>query len=172
MRQWLRRIALRTGGNAKVTMVASHCPTDATLSEVRNGLQKEPGGELFVVDAEGCLKGIITFAELQETAFDDSHDKDWRSLDVTHATPTVLRLNEDPASAVRVFAACRVCRWSATRRAGSSSASPTSTRSWRPSTAPWSRPAPRNAARPSPPPHEGGPSPGLLALRRNQRGFE
>ena len=30
VRQWLRRIELRTGGDAKVIMVASHCPADQT----------------------------------------------------------------------------------------------------------------------------------------------
>lgn len=30
VRQWLRRIALRTGGKAKVIMVASHCPAEQT----------------------------------------------------------------------------------------------------------------------------------------------
>ena len=58
--------------------------------------------------AEGCLSGIITFAELHETAFDDSHDKEWRARDVAQAEPTHLTVNEDLATAVRVFAACRL----------------------------------------------------------------
>ena len=79
---------------------------DATLGEVREGLRTAPGGGLFVVDAEGRLTGAITFPDLHDAAFDASHDRERSARDVARVTPTALTVDEDLATAVRVFSAC------------------------------------------------------------------
>ncbi len=79
---------------------------DAPLSEVKDGLQTAPWGELLVVGAEGQLSGKITFADLHDAAFDDSHDRDWSARNVARRQPAVLTMDEDLISAVKVFSTC------------------------------------------------------------------
>ena len=78
---------------------------DTPIAEVRTRLQEAPWGELFVVDAAGCLTGTITFPDLHEAAFDTCHDGDWVARSVARDHPAVLQAGDDLATAVEVFGA-------------------------------------------------------------------
>ncbi|HSR71122.1 MAG TPA: chloride channel protein [Kiloniellales bacterium] len=78
---------------------------DAPIAEVRERLPGAPWGELFVVDAEQRLRGIITFADMQEAAFDTSHDAEWVAGDVARGRPTVLGASDDLERAIQAYGA-------------------------------------------------------------------
>ena len=78
---------------------------DAPLAEVREGLKTAPWGELFVVDAEGRLAGMITLNEMDDAAFDRSHDADWTAKEVTRREPAMLAMDDDLMTAVNLFSA-------------------------------------------------------------------
>ena len=59
-----------------------------------------------MVDAEGRLTGTITFRDLHDAAFDDSHDREHSARDMARVRPTALTADEDLAAAVRVFSTC------------------------------------------------------------------
>jgi CIC family chloride channel protein len=78
---------------------------DAPLAEVRDSLKAAPWGELFVVEADGRLAGMITLNEMGEAAFDRSHDDEWTARDVTRPEPAMLAMDDDLMTAVNLFSA-------------------------------------------------------------------
>jgi len=76
---------------------------EAPMASVRVNLQSAPWGELFVVDEEGCLNGVITFADLHEAAFDTSHDSELTAADVLRRRPPVLEADDDLETAARAY---------------------------------------------------------------------
>ncbi len=78
---------------------------EAPLAEVREGLKAAPWGELFVVDPDGRLAGMITLNELDEAAFDRSHDAEWTARDVTRPEPAMLAMDDDLMTAMNLFSA-------------------------------------------------------------------
>ena len=78
---------------------------DAPIVTVRQRLQKAPWGELFVVDEGRRLTGTITFSDLEDAAFDTSHDDELTASDVARNHPTVLKVNDDLSAAVQVYGA-------------------------------------------------------------------
>ncbi len=78
---------------------------DAPMAEVRDSLKRAPWGELFVVEADGRLAGMITLNEMDEAAFDRSHDAEWTARDVTRPEPAILAMDDDLMTAVNLFSA-------------------------------------------------------------------
>jgi CIC family chloride channel protein len=78
---------------------------ETPLATVRRRLQKAPWGELFVTDPDGCLSGVIAFSDLQEAAFDTSHDGEWTARNVARLRPTVLAADDDLDTALRAHGA-------------------------------------------------------------------
>jgi len=76
---------------------------ETSIATVRNRLLTAPFGELFVVDGDGRLSGVITYADLHEAAFDTSHDAELTAAKVARARPTVLAADETLESAVKMF---------------------------------------------------------------------
>lgn len=75
----------------------------APITSVRVNLQGAPWGELFVVDDDGRLNGVITFADLHEAAFDTSHDSELTAADVLRRRPPVLEADDDLETATRAY---------------------------------------------------------------------
>jgi len=78
---------------------------DASLAEVREGLKAAPWGELFVVDGDGRLAGMITLNEMDDAAFDRSHDADRTAKNVTRPEPALLAMDDDLMTAINLFSA-------------------------------------------------------------------
>ena len=108
-----RGVSIRGGQQAglmrrvKVSSVMDHrysavVPT-TPISEVRLKLQSAPWGELFVVDEEGGLCGVITYADLHEAAFDTSHDAELIADNVARNVPALLLIGDHLEAAVKVF---------------------------------------------------------------------
>ncbi len=76
---------------------------ETPIAEVRPKLQAAPWGELFVVDVERRLTGVITFADLSDAAFDTSHDAELSAADVARRRPVVLHVDDDLEAAVRTY---------------------------------------------------------------------
>jgi CIC family chloride channel protein len=76
---------------------------EAPITSVRVNLQGAPWGELFVVDDDGRLSGVITFADLHEAAFDTSHDSELTAADVLRRRPPVLEADDDLETATRAY---------------------------------------------------------------------
>jgi chloride channel protein, CIC family len=79
---------------------------EAPLGEVRESLKTAPWGELFVVDADGCLVGTITLGDLDEAAFDRSHDAERSARDMTRPEPAMLTMDDDLMTALDLFRSC------------------------------------------------------------------
>ncbi len=77
---------------------------NAPLPTVRMRLQDAPWGELFVTDSDGRLTGIITFADLHDTAFDTSQDTVMVAHDVARQRPATLLAEDDLETAVKAYA--------------------------------------------------------------------
>jgi len=75
------------------------------IAAVRLRLQNAPWGELFVTDPDGILRGVIAFSDMQEAAFDTSHDAEWTADTVARSRPTVLVAGDDLDSALRAHGA-------------------------------------------------------------------
>ncbi len=76
---------------------------DTPIAEVRLKLQSAPWGELFVVDDDGALCAVITYADLHEAAFDTSHDSELIADNVARSVPAVLIIGDHLEAAVKVF---------------------------------------------------------------------
>jgi chloride channel protein, CIC family len=76
------------------------------IPELRERLQRAPWGEVFLIDESGCLTGVITFADLHETAFDTSHDAELIAENLARKRPTVLAADDDLESAFQTFTIC------------------------------------------------------------------
>jgi CIC family chloride channel protein len=78
---------------------------ETPIATVRLHLQNAPWGELFVTDPDGILRGVITFSDMHEAAFDTSHDAEWTARDVARSRPTVLAATDDLDAALRAHGA-------------------------------------------------------------------
>jgi CIC family chloride channel protein len=91
----------------KVSSVMDHRFSSVTpetpIAAVRLKLQAAPWGELFVVDEDSALCGVITYADLHEAAFDTSHDSELIAENVSRAVPAVLTVGDHLEAAVKVF---------------------------------------------------------------------
>jgi CIC family chloride channel protein len=72
---------------------------------VRARLQDAPWGELFVVDSDGVLIGTLTFSDLNEAAFDTSHDDELDAAALARKHPTVLQVHDNLEIAVQIYGA-------------------------------------------------------------------
>ena len=79
--------------------------SDTPIAEVRPRLQAAPCGELFVVDADDRLTGIIAYSDMHEAAYDTSHDAEMTAKDVARNRPTVLQVDDDLEAAVKAYGA-------------------------------------------------------------------
>lgn len=68
---------------------------DLRLPAVRARLQADPLGELFVVDADGRLVGIITLSDLGNAAFDTARDHELVARDVARRNAPMLPVTAD-----------------------------------------------------------------------------
>jgi len=91
----------------KVSSVMDHrysaVKPETPIAEVRLKLQAAPWGELFVVDEEGALCGVITYGDLHEAAFDTSHDSELIADNVARSAPAMLQIGDHLETAVKVF---------------------------------------------------------------------
>ncbi len=97
----LSAIKARDVMNLTYETVAPETP----IATVRLRLQNAPWGELFVTDPDGLLRGVITFSDMHEAAFDTSHDAEWTARDVARSRPTVLAATDDLDAALRAHGA-------------------------------------------------------------------
>lgn len=95
----MRRIKVSSVMDDRFSSVTPLTP----IAEVRLKLQSAPWGELFVLDAEEALCGVITYADLHEAAFDTSHDSEISAADVARAVPAVLQIGDHLDAAVQVY---------------------------------------------------------------------
>jgi len=75
------------------------------IAKARERLQRATWGELFLVDETGRLTGVMTFADLHETAFDTSHDAELVAENLARKRPTVLAAGDNLEDAFKTFAA-------------------------------------------------------------------
>jgi CIC family chloride channel protein len=91
----------------KVSSVMDHNYSSVTpetpIAEVRLKLQAAPWGELFVIDEDSALCGVITYADLHEAAFDTSHDSELIAENVARSVPALLLVGDHLEAAVKVF---------------------------------------------------------------------
>lgn len=78
-------------------------PMGTRLTEIRQRLQAEPHGELFVTAPDGTLVGTITLAGLSEAAFDASLDDLVNAMDVARLNPPALSQSDDLETALRLM---------------------------------------------------------------------
>ncbi|MFQ5467943.1 MAG: chloride channel protein [Kiloniellaceae bacterium] len=97
-------VRLTSARDVMTTDYATIAP-ETPIAAVRTRLQAAPGGELCVVDPQGRLTGVITYADLHEAAFDTSHDSELAAQDVARKQPAVLCADDDLEIAVKGFAA-------------------------------------------------------------------
>ncbi len=95
----MRRVKVSSVMDHRYSSVAPETP----IAQVRLKLQAAPWGELFVVDDEGALCGVITYADLHEAAFDTSHDSELIAANVARSVPAALLIGDHLEAAVKVF---------------------------------------------------------------------
>jgi CIC family chloride channel protein len=95
----MRRVKVSSVMDYRFVGVAPETP----IAEVRRKLQAAPWGELFVLDEEGALCGVITYADLHEAAFDTSHDAELTADNVARSVPAVLAGGDHLEAAVQAF---------------------------------------------------------------------
>jgi len=78
---------------------------ETPIATVRRRLQNASWGELFVTDPDGRLSGVIAFSDMQEAAFDTTHDVEWTARNVARSRPTVLAAEDDLDAALRAHGA-------------------------------------------------------------------
>lgn len=76
----------------------------APLEELRRALRAAPFGILYVVD-EGVLRGVVSFADLHDSAYDRTLDGLVVALDVARRDPLFLEADDDLEKAQRVMGA-------------------------------------------------------------------
>lgn len=76
---------------------------DASLASVRATLRRAGLREIFVVDGDGILRGVIAISDLGEAAFDASGDAERRADEVARPDPPVLALDEDLVDAMALL---------------------------------------------------------------------
>jgi CIC family chloride channel protein len=97
----LRAIRARDVMESGFETVLSETP----IAVVRARLQAAAHGELFVVDSAGRLTGVIAYSDMQETAFDTSHDAELIAENVARTRPTVLQADDDLETAIKAYSA-------------------------------------------------------------------
>ncbi len=97
----LRAIKVRDVMSERFDSVAP----DVAIETVRRRLQHAPWGELFVVEAHGRLRGVITFSDLYDVAFDTSLDAALVAADVARTSPEPLAVEDDLERAVEAYGA-------------------------------------------------------------------
>jgi CIC family chloride channel protein len=97
----LRAIRARDVMESGFETVLSETP----IAVVRARLQAAAHGELFVVDSAGRLTGVIAYSDMQETAFDTSHDAELIAENVARTRPTVLQADDDLETAIKAYGA-------------------------------------------------------------------
>jgi CIC family chloride channel protein len=95
----MRRVKVSSVMDHRYSAVTPETP----IAQVRLKLQAAPWGELFVVDEEGELSGVITYADLHEAAFDTSHDSELIAGNVARNVPAMLQISDHLEAAVNVF---------------------------------------------------------------------
>ncbi|MGE4218139.1 MAG: chloride channel protein [Alphaproteobacteria bacterium] len=96
--------ALRTVGVRRLAQPDdATLPPDASLPAVRAMLRQASHREIFLVDGNGILCGVIAIADLGEAAFDASKDSECLAIDVARRDPPVLSLAEDLVDAMEVL---------------------------------------------------------------------
>jgi len=95
----MRRVQVSSVMDHRFSSVAPDTP----IAEVRLKLQSAPWGELFVLDEDEGLCGVITYADLHESAFDTSHDAELIADNVARSVPAVLLAGDHLESAIKVF---------------------------------------------------------------------
>ncbi|MEQ9606474.1 MAG: chloride channel protein [Kiloniellaceae bacterium] len=95
----MRRVKVASVMDHRYSSVAPQTP----IAEVRLKLQAAPWGELFVVDEDGALCGVITYADLSEAAFDTSHDSELIAANVARREPALLLVGDHLETAVKAF---------------------------------------------------------------------
>ncbi|MGF1629639.1 MAG: chloride channel protein [Kiloniellaceae bacterium] len=95
----MRRVKVSSVMDVNYAWVTPETP----IAEVRQKLQAAPWGELFVVDEDGALCGVITYADLHEAAFDTSHDAELIAENVARSVPALLLVGDHLEAAVKAF---------------------------------------------------------------------
>ncbi|MEQ8354908.1 MAG: chloride channel protein [Kiloniellaceae bacterium] len=95
----MRRVKIASVMDHRYSAIAPGTP----IAEVRLKLQSAPWGELFVVDEDGGLCGVVTYADLHEAAFDTSHDSELIADNVARNIPALLLTGDHLEAAVKVF---------------------------------------------------------------------
>ena len=95
----MRRVKVSSVMDHRYSAVTPETP----IAQVRLKLQAAPWGELFVVDDDGALCGVITYADLHEAAFDTSHDSELIADNVARNVPAILLIGDHLEAAVNVF---------------------------------------------------------------------
>ncbi|MEM7172954.1 MAG: chloride channel protein [Pseudomonadota bacterium] len=78
-------------------------PVDASVDQVRHELQEAPWGELFVIEPDGRLTGVLTFTDLHEVAFDTSHDDELNAGMLARKRFPALQARDDLDTAVKLY---------------------------------------------------------------------
>ncbi len=79
---------------------------EVRLPEIRDLLPDAPGGEIFVVDADGNLVGTIILSDLAGFAFVGDVDDLVTASDVARRHPPVMAVTDDLEHAMQVFSEC------------------------------------------------------------------
>jgi chloride channel protein, CIC family len=95
----LRRVKVASVMDHRFSSVSPETP----IAQVRLKLQAAPWGELYVLDEDGGLCGVIAYADLHEAAFDTSHDSELIADNLARDVPAVLVLGDDLETAVKAF---------------------------------------------------------------------
>ena len=95
----MRRVKVSSVMDQRYASVTPETP----IAEVRPKLQAAPWGELFVIDEDGALCGVINYADLHEAAFDTSHDSELIADNVARSVPALLLVGDHLEAAVKVF---------------------------------------------------------------------
>ena len=95
----MQRIKISSVMDNRYSAVSPQTP----IAQVRLKLQSAPWGELFVIEENNRLCGVITYADLHEAAFDTSHDSELKAADVCRVVPAVLQLSDHLEAAVKVY---------------------------------------------------------------------
>ena len=79
---------------------------ESHMNELREKLKKCRYGELFVVDADGRLKGTIMLSDMADVAFDVSHDDEYHAIDVARMNPPAICIEDDLETAMSLIEGC------------------------------------------------------------------
>lgn len=95
----MRRVKVASVMDHRYASVTSTTP----IAEVRRRLQTAPGGELYVIDEDARLSGVISYADLHEAAFDTSHDAELIADNLARSVPAILLVSDNLETAVKAF---------------------------------------------------------------------